>query len=451
MLKIADFGLATVTRPGVAERLKCGSPGYVAPEVLGGVGYCAKADVFSAGIILCVVLTGVFPFRGANARETLENNKKGMVDLTGSHWQFVSAEAKDLVSKLVAKDPALRYSAEEALKHPWFECAHSKRAVLSNAQENMRKYSSDERRFNVGSIKPEFSMVTCTPLLQSRFAGKDSPLLVPNAVQGPKRAERVKAEERKGGIVIRNISQRFGQGVRRGEEGDLDESEITENPGSRTACSIAGGIPSTAGFVPGKSLMHARHLATPVECKRLLGSPSTLGRTNAHLQRMRSAALGKGLNKEDKLRPKSIANASHDVPLETNTTLNYIIKDFMRSISPGAVNKSVTDIKMNTQKAPAEARRESTVCRRNLNSKGFHETGSSCSVSQRESISSLDKFETAMSHQSSSAAVSSGVLPSCKQQSGLTSPHARPIEISKSAIDLKENCSNSNVKRVAGS
>lgn len=54
-LKIADFGLATVTDPSKQETLRCGSPGYVAPEVLNNLGYGTKADIFSAGIILMVM------------------------------------------------------------------------------------------------------------------------------------------------------------------------------------------------------------------------------------------------------------------------------------------------------------------------------------------------------------------------------------------------------------
>lgn len=54
-LKIADFGLATITNLLKPENLRCGSPGYVAPEVLNNLGYGTKADIFSAGIILMVM------------------------------------------------------------------------------------------------------------------------------------------------------------------------------------------------------------------------------------------------------------------------------------------------------------------------------------------------------------------------------------------------------------
>ena len=54
-LKIADFGLAIIMEPGKLEMQRCGSPGYVAPEVLNNLGYDTKADIFSAGVILYIL------------------------------------------------------------------------------------------------------------------------------------------------------------------------------------------------------------------------------------------------------------------------------------------------------------------------------------------------------------------------------------------------------------
>lgn len=54
-VKIADFGLATLIKPGFLKKLRCGSPGYIAPEVFSGQGYGTKADIYSVGIILCVM------------------------------------------------------------------------------------------------------------------------------------------------------------------------------------------------------------------------------------------------------------------------------------------------------------------------------------------------------------------------------------------------------------
>ncbi len=107
-------------------------------------------------------------------------NKEGNVTFVESYWNPLSAEARDLAAKMVAKNPAERISAKDALMHPWFRMEHSSSVGLATAQENMRKYN-DKNRFNMEKIKPEFSMVTCSPLLNSRFAGSgvNSPMMSP--------------------------------------------------------------------------------------------------------------------------------------------------------------------------------------------------------------------------------------------------------------------------------
>ncbi len=97
-------------------------------------------------------------------------NKEGNVTFVEQYWSPLSPQARDIAAKMVAKNPAERLSAKEALKHPWFHMEHSSSPGLATAQENMRKYN-DKNRFKMEKIKPEFSMVTCTPLLNSRFAG----------------------------------------------------------------------------------------------------------------------------------------------------------------------------------------------------------------------------------------------------------------------------------------
>ena len=182
-MKIADFGLATIINPSVPERLKCGSPGYVAPEILKDMGYDTKADIFSAGIIFCIILTGISPFYDTSRQNMLQKNKEAIIDFKSQYWSYVSIEAKHLVGRMVAKDPKDRCTAMEALQDPWFLLEHNSSIMLSSAQDNIKKYN-DSHRFDVSRIKPEFSMVSCTPLLNARFLGKGSPLIVPLSNNG---------------------------------------------------------------------------------------------------------------------------------------------------------------------------------------------------------------------------------------------------------------------------
>jgi len=88
--------------------MKCGSPGYVAPEILNDLGYDCKADVFSAGVILFIMyvltstnspfrLTGKFVFPGSNYKDILEKNKECEVSYGAPIWATRSSESRDLL------------------------------------------------------------------------------------------------------------------------------------------------------------------------------------------------------------------------------------------------------------------------------------------------------------------------------------------------------------------
>ena len=115
------MGLATkLISPDEKLALRCGSPGYVAPELLRNDGYNCSADIFSAGVIFYVMLTGRPLFEGKNNQKIiLEKNKKCEYKFNSYFLQSVSEEARDLVVKMIAEDPDQRISAKEALEHPW--------------------------------------------------------------------------------------------------------------------------------------------------------------------------------------------------------------------------------------------------------------------------------------------------------------------------------------------
>lgn len=75
---LADFGLATFAS-GSNLNLRCGSPGYLAPEILAKEMYGSKVDVYSAGVILYILLSGISPFPGREMEEILSKNKEGSI------------------------------------------------------------------------------------------------------------------------------------------------------------------------------------------------------------------------------------------------------------------------------------------------------------------------------------------------------------------------------------
>jgi len=129
-IKIIDFGMACYnTDEGQVQ--KCGSPGYVAPEILKNQVYGEKVDLFSAGIILYVLLSGKSPFTGSNHGEILAKNRECRFFFPEKYWGSISEEGLELVLRLTDSDPQIRPSAEEALRHRWFLVHHIPRSPAS--------------------------------------------------------------------------------------------------------------------------------------------------------------------------------------------------------------------------------------------------------------------------------------------------------------------------------
>lgn len=118
-IKIADFGFAKKAPNEFCLKTQCGTPGYVAPEILEGVPYGTKADMWSIGIIVYILLGGYPPFIEDNQRELFRKIRKGDFEFHEEYWGSVSDEAKDLISSLLKVNPRQRLSATEALKSNW--------------------------------------------------------------------------------------------------------------------------------------------------------------------------------------------------------------------------------------------------------------------------------------------------------------------------------------------
>jgi len=121
-VKVADFGMSAFVGVDGLLRGRCGTPGYVAPEIFAaGVsgGYGNKVDIFSAGVTLYIMLCGYEPFYGETDKELIDANRNATLEFSDGDWGKVSPEARDLVETMLEVDPNKRISAREALKHPW--------------------------------------------------------------------------------------------------------------------------------------------------------------------------------------------------------------------------------------------------------------------------------------------------------------------------------------------
>jgi serine/threonine protein kinase len=125
ILKISDFGLSNLQKTTGSGRVSkhlflktvCGTPNYVAPEVLQESGYDGfMADLWSCGVILYVMLAGKLPFSNKDMQALFEQIKKAQYPPS----QYIGEEAADLIAHLLTVDPAKRYSLVEISKHSWF-------------------------------------------------------------------------------------------------------------------------------------------------------------------------------------------------------------------------------------------------------------------------------------------------------------------------------------------
>lgn len=99
----------------------CGTPTYVAPEILEESGYGLKVDLWAAGVITYIMLCGFPPFRSANRdqEELFDLIQDGEFEFLPPYWDSISDSAKDLVSNLLVVRVSQRYTAEQVLMHPW--------------------------------------------------------------------------------------------------------------------------------------------------------------------------------------------------------------------------------------------------------------------------------------------------------------------------------------------
>jgi len=118
-IKIADFGLSKIVETKLMMQTACGTPGYVAPEILQSKGYDKEVDLWSIGVITYILLCGFPPFYNDNIAELFEQIMNAEYDFPHEYWHTISAEAKDFVRKLLVVDPKQRMTAEDALAHPW--------------------------------------------------------------------------------------------------------------------------------------------------------------------------------------------------------------------------------------------------------------------------------------------------------------------------------------------
>ena len=146
-LKIADFGLSQSINLKKMLTSKVGTSYYVPPEILAG-NYTEKCDIWSAGIILYILLSGEPPFNGPNDETIFARIKTYKYEFPEQKWSKISVEAKDLLTKMLIQEDK-RLSASQVLQHPWFDIIKNEKITfekLNFGKDNFFKEYKDSNQ-----------------------------------------------------------------------------------------------------------------------------------------------------------------------------------------------------------------------------------------------------------------------------------------------------------------
>ncbi|XP_042877054.1 serine/threonine-protein kinase Chk2-like [Penaeus japonicus] len=147
-VKLTDFGLSKFAADASQMTTFCGTPTYIAPELLdfGPLSYTSRVDMWSLGVLLFVSLAGYPPFHADNDGMLRYRIKNAVFDFHHNCWQEVSEEAKDLIRKLLVSNPNERLDIERALKHPWLQDTAMQRKALDLINQDSRLISPQRRK-----------------------------------------------------------------------------------------------------------------------------------------------------------------------------------------------------------------------------------------------------------------------------------------------------------------
>ena len=120
-VKLCDFGLATTAKKKIFN--VCGTPTYVAPEILAEKGYGLEVDNWAVGVIAYILLCGFPPFRSLerNQDELFDTIQRGEFEYLSPYWDTITDSAKDLIDNLIEVTVSKRMHAKDILKHKFIE------------------------------------------------------------------------------------------------------------------------------------------------------------------------------------------------------------------------------------------------------------------------------------------------------------------------------------------
>ncbi|KAG7172446.1 Calcium/calmodulin-dependent protein kinase type 1-like [Homarus americanus] len=169
-IMISDFGLSKMEDSGIMATA-CGTPGYVAPEVLAQKPYGKAVDVWSIGVIAYILLCGYPPFYDENDANLFAQILKGEFEFDSPYWDEISDSAKDFIRQLMCVDVEKRYTCKQSLNHPWISGnAASDRNIHSSVSEQLKKNFAKSRwRVNMTELHVLFYIFFLLELSQRLY------------------------------------------------------------------------------------------------------------------------------------------------------------------------------------------------------------------------------------------------------------------------------------------
>ncbi|XP_077114741.1 death-associated protein kinase 2-like isoform X1 [Ranitomeya variabilis] len=167
-IKIIDFGLAQKIEEGAVFKSLCGTPQYIAPEVINYEPLGPATDMWSIGVITYILLSGLSPFQGETDSETLTNVVSGNYEFDDRYFRDTSDMAKEFIQQLLIKEPRDRMTAVECLVHPWIKPLTRKQAAnRSRSSINIKNF----KKFNARrKWKLSYNMVSaCNRLCRMKL------------------------------------------------------------------------------------------------------------------------------------------------------------------------------------------------------------------------------------------------------------------------------------------